>query len=178
MNSYVIVNGLPGSGKSTLAVPLAKRLELPLIGKDVIKDVLFENLGVGKNWNSRAFGNASIALMYRIAVDCPGAVLDSFFSRKYAKKDLANLDGAIVEVFCHCPVELAKMRYRERSAFRHAGHNETDLDVAFDSWIADGDDKPLAIFPVIDVDTTSPADIEDVARRIGRLASPYRYATR
>jgi predicted kinase len=170
MNSYVIVNGLPGSGKSTLAVPLARKLGLPLIGKDVVKDVLFENLGVRKGSSSRALGNASIALMYRIAVDCPGAVLDSFFSRKYAKKDLANLDGTIVEVFCHCPAELAKMRYRERSAFRHAGHDETDLDVAFDGWIADGDDKPLAIFPVIDVETSNPVDIEDVAKRIGQLA--------
>jgi predicted ATPase len=47
MTTLVLVTGPPGSGKTTLAVPLARRLELPLIAKDTIKEALFDALGTG-----------------------------------------------------------------------------------------------------------------------------------
>jgi len=40
----VVVSGAPGAGKSTLAGPLAERLGLPLIGKDHIKETLFDHI--------------------------------------------------------------------------------------------------------------------------------------
>ena len=45
----LIVNGLPGSGKTTLSRELAPRLGLPLISKDDIKELLFDQLG----WSDR-----------------------------------------------------------------------------------------------------------------------------
>jgi predicted kinase len=41
---FVIVSGPPGAGKSTLAIPLARRLGLPLLRKDHIKETLHDHL--------------------------------------------------------------------------------------------------------------------------------------
>jgi adenylate kinase family enzyme len=43
----VLVTGLPGSGKTTLAGPIASRLNVPLIAKDHIKELLADHLGLG-----------------------------------------------------------------------------------------------------------------------------------
>lgn len=163
---FVIVNGLPGSGKSTLAAPLARRLEVPLIAKDVIKDAFLEEFGdQAVTWSS-ALGRGSIAAMYALAATCRAAVLDSFFSREHAPADLARLPGGFVEVFCRCPADLARRRYLERGSARHPGHAESDLDGAFDTWISAGQDRPLGLSPVLVVDTSSPVDVGEVARRV------------
>lgn len=41
---FVAVSGPPASGKSTLAPPLARRMALPLVAKDTIKDALMSVL--------------------------------------------------------------------------------------------------------------------------------------
>jgi tRNA uridine 5-carbamoylmethylation protein Kti12 len=45
--TLVLVTGPPTSGKTTLARPLAHHLDLPLLGKDAIKEALFDTLGTG-----------------------------------------------------------------------------------------------------------------------------------
>ena len=40
----VVVNGVPGAGKTTLAAPLAEALDLPLVGKDALKEALFDSV--------------------------------------------------------------------------------------------------------------------------------------
>ena len=40
----VVVNGVPGAGTTTLAAPLAEALDLPLVGKDALKEALFDSV--------------------------------------------------------------------------------------------------------------------------------------
>ncbi|MEV1004751.1 AAA family ATPase [Nonomuraea sp. NPDC050202] len=166
MGLYIVVNGLPGSGKSTLAAPLARRLGLPLISKDTIKDAFLAEFGPRAGEWTKVLGRASIAAMYAVAMECDRAVLDSFFSRQYAPADLSKLPGDLLEIYCRCPLDVARRRYAERSSRRHEGHDEPDLDAAFLRWQADGDDRPLGISPVLDVDTSGRVNLEEVAEWI------------
>jgi len=64
----VLVNGLPASGKTTLARALSRRLSLPLLSKDVIKEAHADIFGAQppegrpqRTWNSQ-FGAAAYGL--------------------------------------------------------------------------------------------------------------------
>ena len=41
----ILVAGIPAAGKSTMAKAISKRLKLPIISKDGIKELLFDNVG-------------------------------------------------------------------------------------------------------------------------------------
>ncbi len=41
----LVVTGMPSSGKTTVAEDLARRLRLPLIAKDEIKESLYDSRG-------------------------------------------------------------------------------------------------------------------------------------
>src|SRR6185437_3895614 len=63
----IIVTGLPATGKSTLARELARRLRVPLIGKDMIKEPLLDMLGAGDSERSRLLSTASFAVLFELA---------------------------------------------------------------------------------------------------------------
>lgn len=171
---FVVVSGAPGAGKSTLAGPLAIRLGLPLIGKDHIKETLHDILPEGPDrviW-SKHLGAASMELIWTLASHAPAAVLEANF---YPKNDdqrgkLAALPGPLVEVYCRCPPGLAAERYAARHASRHPTHISSEITA---EQLADFD-RPIALGPVIEVDTAAPVDLEALAARIEALltASP------
>ena len=179
MKRVVLVSGAPGSGKTTLAVPLAAELGLPLLSKDVIKEQLFDILGVGNGdalaW-SRSLGAASMELIWTLAGYFPEAVLEANFRphSSYERSRILELSDRVVEVNCHCPPELAASRYsaRARSGSHHPTHVLPDLPANFE-WEYD---TPIGIATVIKVDTTKPVDVRSLAREIvallDRITSP------
>ena len=165
----MIVSGAPGAGKSTLAGPLAARLGLPLIGKDHIKETLFDHIPERPDrvaW-SKILGAASFEVIWTLASHAPAAVLEAnFYPRSdYQRGKLTALAAPLVEVYCRCPPELAAQRYAARHAGRHPTHvsGEVTLDQLADF------DRPLGLGPVIEVDTTSPVDAADLASRVSAL---------
>lgn len=163
---FVLVAGWPGSGKSTLAAALAPELGLPLLAKDEIKEALMDALGAPATVaDSQRLGRAAVLAMLRAARGCPGTVLDSTWF-DYALPAVRALPGALVEVRCTVPLELAQARYRDRAG-RHAGH----LDAArSDQELWGGPPRPLGLGPVVEVDTSGPVDIPRVAATVTRLA--------
>ena len=163
---FVLVAGWPGSGKSTLAAGLATELRLPLLSKDEIKEALMDGLGRPEAVaESRRLGRAAVLALLRVAARCPGAVLDSTWFG-YALPLARRLPGRLAEVHCMVPLDVARTRYRDRAAGRHAGHLDADRTDA-ELW---GEPvRPLGLGPVIKVDTSGPVDIPQLAAALSRI---------
>ena len=64
--ALIIVSGAPGTGKTTLGRRIAGSLGIPYIGKDLIKESLFDSLGTrDREWSMR-LGVASIELLFKL----------------------------------------------------------------------------------------------------------------
>jgi adenylate kinase family enzyme len=166
-NIFVLVAGPPGSGKTRLAISLADKLGLPLIAKDVIKEMLMDTLGVPATVEeSRTLGRAAVEVMLTVAQTSRGAVLDSTFY-SYTVPSLQTLPGSIIEIRCRCPRALALSRYRARSAGRHRGHLDAERtdDELWDEQLL----RPLGLGPLIEVDTTGEVDIDSLQRQLRQL---------
>jgi hypothetical protein len=99
--TLVLVTGPLASGKTTLARPLAHHLDLPLLGKDTIKEALFDTLGTGDGAWSRRLGGASYAVLLALAQELPAVVLDANFYPDHGP-GLLQACPRPIEVFCRC----------------------------------------------------------------------------
>jgi predicted kinase len=163
--SYIVVSGAPGSGKTLLARPLAQMLHVPLLSKDVVKETLFDELGIGDRLWSRRMGRASMAVLYRIAETCPAAVIEAVFHREISVGDLQALGKPVIEVHCECEPQLAIARFRRRAEVeRHPGHLDSrQPQNKLEEMVADGC-RPLGLGgPLLEVDTTGEVDVRAVA---------------
>jgi AAA domain len=161
--TLVLVTGPPASGKTTLAQPLARQLGLPLLGKDTIKEALFDSLGTGDRAWSRRLGAASYAVLLALARELSAAVLDANFYPDHGPGLLPACPRPI-EVFCRCPAAEVERRFTRRAPARHPGHVDHVLDAQLKATL-DGGVGPLGLGgPVLEVDTTSPVDAATVAR--------------
>lgn len=63
----ILMAGVPAAGKSTMANAIAKQLKLPVISKDMIKELLFDNIGFQSREEKVNLGIASMEIMYYVA---------------------------------------------------------------------------------------------------------------
>lgn len=172
MRQIVLVSGAPGSGKSTLAGPLARELSFPLLSKDTIKERLFDSLGhVDEDdlVSSRRLGGAAMELLWRVARDCPQAVLEANFRfrSEYERERALELSPHPVEVYCRVPASVAAERYSVRGA--SANHHPVHVLRATQAQALEEFLTPLRLGPVVEVDTTSPVDVSALAKEVRRL---------
>jgi hypothetical protein len=171
--TFVVISGLPGSGKTKLGRELARRMGLAFIDKDEILDGLFETKGVGDVEWRRAQSRESDEILRTHALASRGAVLVSHWriagmpEQSGTPTDwLKNLPGDLVHVRCSCPAQVAADRFARRH--RHPGHldgvrSAEQILASIDALAAL---PPLAIEPVLDIDTSAEPDVEELLRRL------------
>jgi predicted kinase len=171
--SILLVSGAPASGKSTVARALAQILHYSLISKDAIKESLFDSLGspLGKDMEtpaqlSRVLSRAAMELLWSLAPGCPQVILEANFRPRsdYERDRIAALEGRKLEVYCHCTLEEASRRFRERAtrADHHPAHSIKVMSVE----LLQEYDRPVGVCPLVDVDTEGPVNPLEIAECI------------
>jgi predicted kinase len=165
----VAVTGMPSSGKTTVAEGLARRLRLPLIAKDEIKESLYETLGADDVDASARLGVAAYALIFALARSMLDSGVSAIVEANFFEdqKELFESLPAhrFVEIHCHAPLDVLTERYASRS--RHPGHHDAEkikeLPLRMASGVHDALDLPGAL---IELDTTRPVDLDALATRV------------
>ena len=167
VGSYVVVTGPPASGKSTLAHRLAGTLGWPLLAKDALKERLIEEAEPRTVEESRELGRRAVRLLLAAATELDRGVLDSVWvDRTAAVRELDSL-GEVLEVFCRCHLDLMRSRYARRAPTKGAGHFDAERPEA-ELWPPEALEPLAGGWPVLEVDTTGPVDVDGLARRIHR----------
>jgi len=190
----ILVTGLPAAGKSTLARELARLLRAPLIGKDMIKEPLFEVLGTGDSGFSRQLSTASFAVLFAVARELLtrglSVILEGNFRTGEHERPLlealahcglahgglahgglppgSEATDAIVQILCRVeePERLERLRRRGADPGRHAGHRDL-------APRATRDGEAFLQLPGrrIELDARSPARCEELAAALADVNS-------
>ena len=161
----IIVSGAPGTGKTTLAVRIATGLRIPYLGKDLIKETVFDSLGTRDRAWSAKLGVASIMLLFKMIEDHlavgSSVVAESNF---YTEFDIARFERfqeqwslKTIEVHCETARDVLykRLEQRDRSGERHAGHETTKFIEEIDRYLDNGAYGPLGVGEaLVRVDTT------------------------
>lgn len=175
----IIVLGPPGAGKTTLARQLADKLDMPLIAKDDVKEILFDTLGWPDRAWSRKLGVATIRILYHVMEQALQAgrsiVVECNFRRRFDQETFRALQHRYrcktIQVHCRAdPVVLVqRFERRARSGERHPGHLDTLHLEEHRRNIVEEDWRALEIDGrVIEVDTTDlgAVDVAGIAAAI------------
>jgi len=130
----IVIQGAPGVGKTTLLEKLRQDITMPMLGKDEIKEFLFDTIPQSDREFSRIQGGASFDMLYAFArtfLEVKQSVLiEGAFMTKFAsgaiQKILDDTGAQYLEVFCFVDEAVRQERFRVRSESgnRHAAHTD------------------------------------------------------
>ena len=131
MNFLILVAGLPATGKTEFAKYLSRKMGIPMVSKDIIKEHLFDTVGFRTREEKVALGIAAMDLMYHFAgthleLGKP-IILENNFedtSRPGLKKLIEKFNCKTIMVRFHTEIHVLSERFlaRDKSPLRHRGH--------------------------------------------------------
>ena len=131
----ILVTGIPAAGKSTMAKVVSEKLKLPVISKDTVKELLFDNVGFQSRTEKVKLGIASMEIMYYVASQLMKAgqpfILENNFeysSEQGMKSLLEKYQYSVLTITLTGDYKVIYQRFleRENSPDRHRGHVVND----------------------------------------------------
>ena len=161
----ILISGFSCTGKTTLAKKIAKRYSLPLIGRDELKESLYDSLGYSDREWSKKLGIASYDLLYlfveKLLVNKQSLITESNFKFKTDTAKLLKLKSKyqlnLLQIHCYASVEIALQRFKNRaiSEKRHSGHvDHLIYEEMEENWIRGGYEILDVCDHTIKIDTT------------------------
>lgn len=162
--TLIIVHGKPGAGKSTLAKRLAQDLGVHRMGKDDLKEFMFDEMGVSDRAWSTTIGRAASEMLYSLAEailasGMPFIVESAFYAALSEPRLQAIVETSkarCIQIYCDLEPEERRRRFIERNenGERHPGHVDA---LNYNASGEEADSKryaPLEVGDVWAVDTT------------------------
>ncbi len=128
----LLLHGPPCAGKSHLADFIRRHFPMPIMSKDIFKEVLYDTLGWSDRAWSRQLSQAAMALLYAYARSLlsqgQSCMLEANFISHVAHAELTRLTAVcpctIAQIFVCAEPEVLAQRFRDRaqSEHRHPGH--------------------------------------------------------
>lgn len=197
----ILVTGIPAAGKSSMARKLANHYQIPMISKDDIKEILFDDLGFNSREEKVKEGIAAMHIMYYMAeqmmrVKKPFILENNFefISKEELIKLLNEYEYQAITVTLTGDYPTIYQRFLERneSPTRHRGHvvndcypeiemNHKAAVLSYDDFVTGiqkrGMDQFSANGPRVIVDTTNfeKLDLSDVVEKISELIEEFKY---
>jgi predicted kinase len=171
----IIVSGLPATGKTTLSRGIANHLGIPLVSKDEIKEVLFDELGHGDREQGEKLNTPTYKLLnyfverelsagHSLVVESP---YDDDFPRNIYEQWQVSYRFQCIQVMCYAEPQVLIDRFITRigAPDRHPGHNDQAALDDFKKSIKNaGKVKPLSLDgEVYELNTTNFAEINTEA---------------
>ena len=128
----ILISGFSCTGKTTLAKKIAERYSLPVIGRDNIKESLYDSLGYSDREWSKKLGIASYDLLYlfteQLLANQKSLIIESNFKSETDTVKLVSFKSKyqfnLLQIHCYTSVAIALERFKARaiSGTRHPGH--------------------------------------------------------
>jgi predicted kinase len=176
----IVVNGAPATGKTTLSKKVAASTGLPLLSKDMIKEFLFDHIGVGDREWSHALGSITskflVAVIDKTLAAGRSIIVENTFDASFARSEFEQLitkySPDFIELYCQADDEVRFKRFikRDMTGSRHPGH----IDPIFHDKVRKGEQierqkhTSLGLGKTIYIDTTNfdTLDIDEILKQL------------
>lgn len=162
----IVIQGAPGVGKTTILEGLRQKLDLPMLGKDEVKEFLFDTLPQKDRDFSRLQGGTSFEMLYAFARiflrSGRSVVIEGAFMTEFARPALLAMlkeTGArYLEVFCFVDETVRQSRFdaRVKNGKRHPAH--LDGETGAEQPRPSSPYGTIGLGDVITVDTSTPME--------------------